>query len=96
MYQFKKKIKTFLKKNNNPLKKVKIIAVSKNQEIDKMKLVISSGIYEFGENYVQEGINKIQKLKKYKNIIWHFIGKVQSNKTKIRTMSKLCNVKNGS
>lgn len=79
----KKKIKTFLKKNNNPLKKVKIIAVSKNQEIDKMKLVISSGIYEFGENYVQEGINKIQKLKKYKNIVWHFIGKVQSNKTKI-------------
>ncbi|AAM68072.1 YggS family pyridoxal phosphate-dependent enzyme [Buchnera aphidicola] len=79
----KKKIQYFLKKNNYPLKKIKIIAVSKNQGIDKIKLAISSGIHEFGENYVQEGIDKIQKLKKYQNIIWHFIGKVQSNKTKI-------------
>ncbi|AYN24542.1 YggS family pyridoxal phosphate-dependent enzyme [Buchnera aphidicola] len=78
-----KKIKEFLKKKNNPLKKITIIAVSKNQNIDKIKLAISSGINEFGENYVQEGINKIQKLKKHNNLIWHFIGKVQSNKTKL-------------
>jgi hypothetical protein len=77
----KKKIKSYLKKNNSS-KKIKIIAITKNQRIEKIKLAISSGIYEFGENYVQEGIDKIQKLKKYKNIIWHFIGKVQSKKTK--------------
>ncbi|CAL4325901.1 YggS family pyridoxal phosphate-dependent enzyme [Buchnera aphidicola] len=76
-------IKNFFKKNNYPYKKIKIIGASKNQEIDTIKLAILSGIDEFGENYLQEGIKKIQKLKKYKNIIWHFIGKVQSKKTKI-------------
>lgn len=79
----KNKIKYCLNKNKNFIKNIKIVAVSKNQEVNKIKLAISSGIYEFGENYVQEGIKKIQKLKNYKNIIWHFIGKVQSNKTKI-------------
>lgn len=76
-------IKNFFKKNNRPFKRIKIIGVSKNQTIDKIKLAILSGIYEFGENYLQESVIKIQKLKKYKNIIWHFIGKVQSKKIKI-------------
>ncbi|QCI22374.1 YggS family pyridoxal phosphate-dependent enzyme [Buchnera aphidicola (Lipaphis pseudobrassicae)] len=73
----------FIKKNNLSTKKVKIVTVTKNQNINIIEQSILLGIKEFGENYIQESIFKIQKLKKYKNIIWHFIGKLQSNKTKL-------------
>lgn len=56
--------------------------MSKNQNINIIEQAILSGINNFGENYLQEGIVKIKKLKKYKHITWHFIGKIQSNKTK--------------
>lgn len=79
----KKKIKEISRKKNISLTNLRIIAVTKNQATKKIKLAISSGLYEFGENYLQEGIIKIKKLKKYKNIVWHFIGKVQSKKSKI-------------
>ncbi|QFQ32353.1 YggS family pyridoxal phosphate-dependent enzyme [Buchnera aphidicola] len=69
--------------NKTELKKFKIVAASKNQSVEKIQMAILCGIYEFGENYVQEGINKIKKLKKNNKIIWHFIGKLQSRKTKL-------------
>ncbi len=56
--------------------------MSKNQNINIIEQAILSGINNFGENYLQESIVKIKKLKKYKHITWHFIGKIQSNKTK--------------
>ncbi|WAI03403.1 YggS family pyridoxal phosphate-dependent enzyme [Buchnera aphidicola] len=59
------------------------MAATKNQNINIIKKAISIGIKEFGENYIQESIVKIQELKNYKNIVWHFIGKIQSKKTKI-------------
>ncbi|QCI21257.1 YggS family pyridoxal phosphate-dependent enzyme [Buchnera aphidicola (Hyperomyzus lactucae)] len=79
----KKNIKNIISENNLVIKKIKIIAVSKNQNVDIIKKAILSGINNFGENYVQESIVKIKELKKYTNITWHFIGKIQSNKTKI-------------
>ncbi|CAL4325888.1 Pyridoxal phosphate homeostasis protein [Buchnera aphidicola (Protaphis terricola)] len=79
----KKKIQKILKINFSYSKIIKIIAASKNQSTEKIQTAISYGIYEFGENYVKEGVEKIKKLKKYKNIIWHFIGKLQSKKTKL-------------
>ncbi|QCO71089.1 YggS family pyridoxal phosphate-dependent enzyme [Buchnera aphidicola (Macrosiphum euphorbiae)] len=79
---YKKKIQDIIKDNNLPLKKIKIIAVSKNQNINIIEQAILSGINNFGENYLQESIVKIKKLQKYKHITWHFIGKIQSNKTK--------------
>lgn len=41
----------------------------------------NAGLREFGENYVQEGVDKIQALASYADIQWHFIGPLQSNKT---------------
>ncbi|WP_395765411.1 YggS family pyridoxal phosphate-dependent enzyme [Buchnera aphidicola (Myzus persicae)] len=72
-----------IKENNLSSKKITIIAATKNQNINIIKKAISIGIKEFGENYIQESIVKIQELKNYKNIVWHFIGKIQSKKTKI-------------
>ncbi|QCI18501.1 YggS family pyridoxal phosphate-dependent enzyme [Buchnera aphidicola (Aphis nasturtii)] len=79
----KKKIQYLLTNNNTESKKIKIIAASKNQSVENIQTALLSGIYEFGENYIQEGINKIKKLKKNNKIIWHFIGKLQSKKTKL-------------
>ncbi|MDE5285031.1 MAG: YggS family pyridoxal phosphate enzyme, partial [Candidatus Blochmannia sp. A2] len=64
------------------LHNVTIVAVSKNQTINNIKHAISLGQNHFGENYIQEGINKIHELKKFKEIHWHFIGKIQSKKAK--------------
>jgi PLP dependent protein len=62
---------------------VTLLAISKQQSVQKIRETIQVGLYRFGENYVQEAIPKIEILKKegYTNIEWHFIGQIQSNKT---------------
>ncbi|QCI24582.1 YggS family pyridoxal phosphate-dependent enzyme [Buchnera aphidicola (Muscaphis stroyani)] len=78
----KKNIQTIIEKKNLLSSKIKIVAVSKNQSIEKIKKAILLGQNDFGESYIQESINKIKRLKTNKNINWHFIGKIQSNKVK--------------
>jgi pyridoxal phosphate enzyme (YggS family) len=58
------------------------IAVSKKKTIEHIKCAYDLGIRNFGENYAQELEEKARQLKMDK-IIWHFIGPLQSNKTKI-------------
>lgn len=60
---------------------VLLLAVSKNQSIDAITKVFQQGVTNFGENYYQEGLNKINALSNLP-IVWHFIGPIQSNKTK--------------
>lgn len=60
---------------------VQLLAVSKTQPIEKIQQAITAGQQHFGENYLQEALKKIAVLKD-ENIIWHFIGDIQSNKTK--------------
>jgi PLP dependent protein len=59
---------------------VQLLAVSKAQSAEKVREAYLAGQRLFGENYVQEAINK-QKLLEDCNIEWHFIGPIQSNKT---------------
>jgi PLP dependent protein len=61
---------------------VTLLAVSKKQPIDKIREAIDGGQKHFGENYLQEALVKIQELSG-KDIVWHFIGPIQSNKTKL-------------
>ncbi len=61
--------------------KTTLVAVSKLQSIEKIKLLYALGERNFGENYVQELCNK-QDLLKDLEINWHFIGHLQSNKVK--------------
>jgi PLP dependent protein len=63
----------------NP-KKVTLIAASKTQSIEKIEQAAQAGITHFGENYLQESIQKIHALQHLK-VCWHFIGAIQSNKT---------------
>jgi PLP dependent protein len=61
--------------------KSKIIVVSKNQTVDKIMQIIKIGHYDFGENKVQEALNKWpQILIENQQINLHLIGKLQSNK----------------
>jgi PLP dependent protein len=59
---------------------VQLLAVSKAQPADKLRTAYLAGQRAFGENYVQEAINKQADLQDC-NIEWHFIGPIQSNKT---------------
>jgi PLP dependent protein len=58
-----------------------LLAVSKQQSIEAMTQVFKLGIHHFGESYFQEAQQKISALKDL-SIFWHFIGPIQSNKTK--------------
>jgi pyridoxal phosphate enzyme (YggS family) len=58
---------------------VLLLAVSKKQSVEKIKLMMDLGQKAFGENYVQEFLEK-KELLKNKNIEWHLIGPLQSNK----------------
>ncbi|WP_455209395.1 YggS family pyridoxal phosphate-dependent enzyme [Kaarinaea lacus] len=60
---------------------VNILAVSKTYSVDKIREAYAAGLTRFGESYVQEAIPKIMALKTLP-LEWHFIGPIQSNKTK--------------
>ena len=57
-----------------------LIGASKSQDIEKIIVAYEEGIKNFGENYLQEAEEKISKLDQ--DIIWHFIGSIQSRKAK--------------
>jgi pyridoxal phosphate enzyme (YggS family) len=61
-------------------KKVTLIAVSKTKPVEDILELYSLGQRDFGENYVQELVEKYEQLPK--DIRWHFIGHLQSNKVK--------------
>ncbi len=69
--------------NSKEIKLPKIIAVSKTFKIDKILPLIDYGHLDYGENKVQEAIDKWREIKlKHLNIRLHLIGKLQTNKVK--------------
>ena len=60
---------------------IQLIAVSKRKSVKMIMEGIQAGAKHFGENYIQEAIEKIDVIGKNK-ICWHFIGHLQSNKAK--------------
>lgn len=80
--QLKKEVLDSEQKYNRKKNSVLLMAVSKTHNIEKIKTAYFAGQRDFGENYVQESVEKISKLKEL-NIIWHFIGSIQSNKAKL-------------
>ena len=68
-----------LKINRDP-KSVNVIAICKRQPIQKITQAIDAGINNFGENRVQDGINRWSKIKS-KKIILSFVGPLQTNKS---------------
>lgn len=60
---------------------IELLAVSKTFGVDAIRGAYAAGQRAFGENYVQEALDKITALQELQ-IIWHFIGPIQSNKTR--------------
>lgn len=80
-------LKNSLKNNlRNILKtlsaKQKILAVSKLQPTEKIRVLYDEGQTDFAENYLQEAVKKIAALHELK-INWHFIGTIQKNKVNL-------------
>lgn len=59
---------------------VQLLAVSKTKPVEQIIEAWQCGQRHFGENYLQEALHKIADLPDM-NIVWHFIGPIQSNKT---------------
>ncbi|WP_036800039.1 YggS family pyridoxal phosphate-dependent enzyme [Photobacterium marinum] len=65
---------------------VQLLAVSKTKPITAIEEAIAAGQFAFGENYVQEGVEKVQHFSSHQqadSLSWHFIGPIQSNKTRL-------------
>lgn len=58
-----------------------LLAVSKTQPADAVREAADAGVQDFGENYLQEALDKQQALRDLP-LRWHFIGPIQSNKTR--------------
>ncbi|WP_415846107.1 YggS family pyridoxal phosphate-dependent enzyme [Stutzerimonas zhaodongensis] len=61
---------------------VQLLAVSKTQPASAIRLANEAGQWDFGENYLQEALEKQADLRDL-SLTWHFIGPIQSNKTKL-------------
>lgn len=77
--EMKKRIDELLSEIGNT---VTLIAASKTRSAEEVEKAFNFGIKNMGENYIKEGIEKIEKLKENKEIVWHFIGHLQKNKVK--------------
>ncbi len=60
---------------------VTLLAVGKAQPLELLRAAAAAGVEDFGENYLEEALAKIAALQDLA-ISWHFIGRVQSNKTR--------------
>ncbi len=68
---------------------VQVLAVTKTRSAEILHEAMKAGLYQFGENYVSEALAKQNALKclcseqEFANLTWHFIGPIQSNKTRL-------------
>ncbi len=60
---------------------VTLVAVTKAKTAEDIRLAATAGVTDFGENYLQEALPKMDQLADLR-LIWHFIGRIQSNKTR--------------
>ncbi len=64
---------------------IALVAVSKTFGVDRIRQALAAGQHQFGENYLQEAVAKIDEIaatQPGQSVEWHFIGPIQSNKTR--------------
>ncbi|ROT94746.1 YggS family pyridoxal phosphate-dependent enzyme [Marinobacter sp. R17] len=67
---------------NRPADSVRLLAVSKRKPPEDLRVAAAAGQIAFGENYLQEALEKMASLSDLPDLEWHFIGPIQSNKTR--------------
>lgn len=81
-------LRTLEEKYHRPTNSVQLLAVSKTKSSDDIYSAYMSGQHHFGESYLQEALEKINKLDielsaiEKTKLYWHFIGPIQKNKTR--------------
>jgi pyridoxal phosphate enzyme (YggS family) len=79
--EIERRINFALERGDRVGERIKIVAVSKHQPAAAVARAAAAGLTDFGENYLQEGIEKIEAVASAA-LCWHFIGQIQSNKTR--------------
>ncbi len=83
LYQVHARIAAACRSAARPVESVTLLVVSKTLGADAVRAAVAAGEHRFGENYVQEGVDKIAALADLRSRIeWHLIGPLQSNKTR--------------
>lgn len=80
LHSIRKEIDDFCKEKNMSPDEIKLVAVTKTVDTDRINEVIDLGVTDVGENKVQEVTNKYDSIRK--GVKWHLIGHLQSNKVK--------------
>jgi pyridoxal phosphate enzyme (YggS family) len=80
--QVRKRIELACLAAGRPASAVHLLAVSKTMPAQAVRDAYAAGLVAFGENYIQEGVDKIASLADLP-LEWHCIGPIQSNKTKL-------------
>ncbi|MDR3104266.1 MAG: YggS family pyridoxal phosphate-dependent enzyme [Yokenella regensburgei] len=83
--QVRDKISAAAERCGRDSEEVTLLAVSKTKPASAIEEAIAAGQLAFGENYVQEGVEKVRyfQQKGQQNLQWHFIGPLQSNKSRL-------------
>lgn len=76
------RVRTAAEKAGRDPERVALIAVSKTQPAEALEQAYRAGQRRFGENYLQESLDKQTALAHLPDLEWHFIGPIQSNKTR--------------
>jgi pyridoxal phosphate enzyme (YggS family) len=90
LQQVRDRIATACARAGRPADSVQLLAVSKTMPLASVLEAMAAGQAAFGENYVQEGVQKIEALRAWEAeggrpvpVVWHLIGPLQSNKTRV-------------
>ncbi|WBG91581.1 YggS family pyridoxal phosphate-dependent enzyme [Pantoea piersonii] len=83
LQQLRQRIRAAATQCGRDPEEVTLLAVSKTKPAGAVEEAIAAGQIAFGENYVQEGVEKIAALAAHPQVKWHFIGPLQSNKSRL-------------
>ncbi len=85
--EIKKRVKDVCRRSGRDPARVTVVAVSKKKPASMVRELYECGHRVFGENYVQEGVEKVKALSDLSGIKWHFIGHLQRNKAKLAVLN---------
>jgi len=77
----KERIKAAARRGGRSPEKIRLVAVSKTVDPERIRQAVEAGVESLGENYVQEAQKKIEDLGH--QVAWHFIGHLQTNKARV-------------
>jgi pyridoxal phosphate enzyme (YggS family) len=84
LQQVRTRIATACETSQRPVQSVTLLAVTKTFGPQAVREALAAGQHAFGENYVQEALEKIESLADVRDRLeWHLVGPLQSNKTRV-------------